>query len=144
MAAVVQGSDLQLDIHDANEPNILEPQHLPDTEALAEGFRGCLQVSYLCSTVCCLHPCGSLCLLICEGQCNLTWHISLMPTASDSFHLTVPFVQLPFASDLPVSISLMPALAQCPNVFHICTIYHCKMHPNPVQAAFVSWTRHGG
>lgn len=47
---VVQGNDLQLDMHDANEPNILEPQHLPDTEALAEGFRGCLQVSYLCLT----------------------------------------------------------------------------------------------
>ena len=41
---VVQGSDLQLDVHDANEPNILEAQHLPDTEVLAEGFRGCLQV----------------------------------------------------------------------------------------------------
>ena len=47
VAAGVQGSDLQLDMHDANEPNILEPQHLPDTEALAEGFRGCLQVSHL-------------------------------------------------------------------------------------------------
>ena len=47
VAAGVQGSDLQLDMHDANEPNILEPQHLPNTEALAEGFRGCLQVSHL-------------------------------------------------------------------------------------------------
>ncbi|KAL3149536.1 hypothetical protein ABBQ32_002317 [Trebouxia sp. C0010 RCD-2024] len=37
------GSDLQLDVHDTNEPNILEPQHVPNTEALAEGFRGCLQ-----------------------------------------------------------------------------------------------------
>lgn len=46
VTAVVQGSDLQLDVHDANEPNILEPQHLPDTEVLAEGFRGCLQVTY--------------------------------------------------------------------------------------------------
>lgn len=46
MTAVVQGSDLQLDVHDANEPNILEPQHLPDTEVLAEGFRGCLQVTH--------------------------------------------------------------------------------------------------
>ena len=35
---------MQLDMHDANEPNVLEPQHLPDTEVLAEGFRGCLQV----------------------------------------------------------------------------------------------------
>lgn len=37
------GSQMQLDMHDANEPNVLEPQHLPDTEVLAEGFRGCLQ-----------------------------------------------------------------------------------------------------
>ncbi len=35
---------MQLDLHDANEPNVLEPQHLPDTEVLAEAFRGCLQV----------------------------------------------------------------------------------------------------
>lgn len=42
--SAVQGSDLQLDMHDANEPNILEPQHLPDTQVLAEGYRGCLQV----------------------------------------------------------------------------------------------------
>ena len=40
----MQGSQLQLDIHDANEPNVLDPQHLPDTEVLAEDFRGCLQV----------------------------------------------------------------------------------------------------
>ena len=46
VTAAVQGSDLQLDMHDAIEPNILEPQHLPDTEVLAEGFRGCLQVCY--------------------------------------------------------------------------------------------------
>ncbi len=39
---------MQLDLHDANEPNVLEPQHLPDTEVLAEAFRGCLQV---CSTL---------------------------------------------------------------------------------------------
>ncbi|DBB08888.1 TPA: hypothetical protein ACH3X3_007531 [Trebouxia sp. C0006] len=38
-----QGSQMQLDLHDANEPNVLEPQHLPDTEVLAEAFRGCLQ-----------------------------------------------------------------------------------------------------
>ena len=44
VTAIMQGSDLQLDMHDANEPNIMEPQHLPDTEVLAEGFRGCLQV----------------------------------------------------------------------------------------------------
>lgn len=37
------GSQMQLDLHDANEPNVLEPQHLPDTEVLAKGFRGCLQ-----------------------------------------------------------------------------------------------------
>lgn len=40
----MQGSQMQLDMHDANEPNVLDPQHLPDTEVLAEGFRGCLQV----------------------------------------------------------------------------------------------------
>ncbi|KAL0031916.1 hypothetical protein WJX79_005109 [Trebouxia sp. C0005] len=38
-----QGSQMQLDLHDANEPKVLEPQHLPDTEVLAEAFRGCLQ-----------------------------------------------------------------------------------------------------
>lgn len=48
VTADVQGSDLQLDVHDANEPNTLEPQHLPDTDILAEGFRGCLQVCYCC------------------------------------------------------------------------------------------------
>ena len=39
---------MQLDLHDANEPNVLEPQHLPDTEVLAEAFRGCLQVCAIC------------------------------------------------------------------------------------------------
>ncbi len=45
----VQGSQMQLDLHDANEPNVLEPQHLPDTEVLAEAFRGCLQVCAMLS-----------------------------------------------------------------------------------------------
>jgi hypothetical protein len=40
---------MQLDLHDANEPNVLEPQHLPDTEVLAEAFRGCLQVCAMLS-----------------------------------------------------------------------------------------------
>ena len=40
---------MQLDLHDANEPSVLEPQHLPDTEVLAEAFRGCLQVCAMLS-----------------------------------------------------------------------------------------------
>ena len=56
--ADAQGSELQLDTHDANEPNILEPQHLPDTEVLAEGFRGCLQVWSHCNSP--GSPCRSL------------------------------------------------------------------------------------
>lgn len=43
----MQGSQLQLDMHDASEPNVLEQQHLPDTEVLSEGYRGCLQVCML-------------------------------------------------------------------------------------------------
>ena len=43
----LQGSQLQLDMHDATEPNVLEQQHLPDTEILSESYRGCLQVSTL-------------------------------------------------------------------------------------------------
>ncbi len=46
-----QGSQMPLDMHDANEPNVLEPQHLPDTEILAEGFRGCLQVHSMAPTL---------------------------------------------------------------------------------------------
>jgi GTP-dependent phosphoenolpyruvate carboxykinase len=45
---------MQLDLHDANEPNVLEPQHLPDTEVLAEAFRGCLQVCTMLSIKFCL------------------------------------------------------------------------------------------
>jgi hypothetical protein len=45
---------MQLDLHDANEPNVLEPQHLPDTEVLAEAFRGCLQVCAMLSIKFCL------------------------------------------------------------------------------------------
>ena len=46
---------MQLDMHDANEPNIMEPQHLPDTQVLAEGYRGCLQVCLLSMNRCLLH-----------------------------------------------------------------------------------------
>ncbi len=45
---------MQLDLHDANEPTVLEPQHLPDTEVLAEAFRGCLQVCAMLSIKYCL------------------------------------------------------------------------------------------
>ena len=40
----MQGSNLPLDLYDAEEPAITEHQHLPDTEALAEDFKACLQV----------------------------------------------------------------------------------------------------
>eukprot|EP00891_Asterochloris_glomerata_P008218 jgi/Astpho2/8218/e_gw1.00122.65.1_t len=38
-----RGSNLPLDLYDAEEPAITEHQHLPDTEALAEDFKACLQ-----------------------------------------------------------------------------------------------------
>ena len=41
----MQGSNLPLDLYDAEEPAITEHQHLPDTEALAEDFKACLQVN---------------------------------------------------------------------------------------------------
>ena len=69
----LQGSQLQLDMHDATEPNVLEQQHLPDTEILSESCRGCLQVyllaichspSYIsigwCYHCCCFLPCSSV------------------------------------------------------------------------------------
>ena len=53
----MQGSNLPLDLYDAEEPAITEHQHLPDTEALAEDFKACLQVgachpSAACATMC--------------------------------------------------------------------------------------------
>ena len=69
----VQGSNLPLDLYDAEEPAITEHQHLPDTEALAEDFKACLQVRAChpsavhtamwihlgCNAACCTcaHPC---------------------------------------------------------------------------------------
>ena len=43
---LLQGSALRLDFGDAEEPNVTERHYLPDTEALAERFKACLQVRY--------------------------------------------------------------------------------------------------
>ena len=56
----MQGSNLPLDLYDAEEPAITEHQHLPDTEALAEDFKACLQVRAC-------HPSASC---IATGMCH--------------------------------------------------------------------------